>query len=428
MAASVALILKGYPRLSETFIAQEIYELEQRGLKLLIVSLRHPTDAHRHPVHGQIQAPVLYLPEYLHQEPWRVFKGLLSALRRPGMTKALGGWIADLKRDPSRNRIRRFGQALVLARELPASVQQLYAHFIHTPASVTRYCALLNGLPWCASAHAKDIWTLPDWEAREKLAELEWLVTCTRANTEHLKALSPAPAKVELLYHGLDFSRFDAPSPLTPAQQQQQRQRDGRQAAVELISVGRAVEKKGYNLLLDALARLPSELQWRFTHIGGGELLAALKQQAQQLGIGDRIRWLGALPQREVLEHYRHSDLFVLASQVIGDGDRDGLPNVLMEAQSQKLCCLSTDISGIPELIEHEQTGLLVPQRDVEALALALEQLICNPGRRQQLGQAGYTRVTREFAVSRGIDTLMDKFASLSAPNAPQADADGRHS
>lgn len=419
MAETVALVLKGYPRLSETFIAQEILELEKRGLSLLIVSLRHPTDKSRHPVHAEINAPVLYLPEYLHQEPLRVMRGLISAAKRPGFGKALRCWLQDLRRDPSRNRIRRFGQALVLSHELPASVRQLYAHFIHTPASVTRYCAQINQLPWSASAHAKDIWTIPDWEISEKLNDLEWLVTCTRANTEHLKNLTHYPDRVELVYHGLDFSRFAAAPEAGTTTDASQTPRDGQQAPVRLISVGRAVKKKGYDHLLNALAQLPNDLQWQFCHIGGGELLAQLQKQAEQLGVSDRIQWLGALPQAQVLEHYRNSDLFVLASQVIGDGDRDGLPNVLMEAQSQQLCCLSTNISGIPELIDHQQTGILVPQQDVAALSQALAQLIQQPELRQQLASTGYAKVTTEFSVDRGIDILVDKFAPCIPQNQP---------
>lgn len=414
MAATVALILKGYPRLSETFIAQEILELEKRGLALQIISLRRPTDASSHPVHSEIKAPVLYLPEYLHQQPLRVLKGLICALRQPGFWRALRCWGSDLRRDPSRSRIRRFGQALVLSRELPESIRHLYVHFIHTPASVTRYCAQINQLPWSASAHAKDIWTIPDWEAREKLAELEWLVTCTRANSEHLKSLSRDPERVELVYHGLDFQRFPAPpSPDAAAQAL----RDGRQQPVQLISVGRAVAKKGYPHLLNALAQLPPQLAWQFTHIGGGTELDNLKQQAERLGLSARIQWLGALPQHQVLEQYRHADLFVLASQIIADGDRDGLPNVLMEAQSQKLCCLATDISGIPELINHGDTGVLVPQQNVAALSQALQQLITQPLWRQQLAEAGYQRVRARFSVASGIDRLMHKFAHvISAP------------
>src|SRR5204862_6232629 len=165
-----AFVVKGYPRLSETFIAQEILALEQRGLDILIVSLRHPTDLAIHPVHREIRAPVLYLPEYLHDEPRRVLRGWRQARRLPGYRTAWRIWLKDLIRDPTPNRIRRFGQALVPATELPADIGQLHAHFLHTPASVARYAAAMRGTEWSVSAHARDVWTIPFWEKRDKLA------------------------------------------------------------------------------------------------------------------------------------------------------------------------------------------------------------------------------------------------------------------
>src|SRR5207247_4476726 len=151
--------------------------------------------------------PVLYLPEYLYREPLRVLRAWWKLRSWPAYREARAQWLRDLRRDPTPNRIRRFGQALVLAAELPADILRLHAHFLHTPASVTRYCATLRALPWSGSAHAKDIWTTPEWEKREKLADCEWLVTCTRANRDHLAALAPA-GRVELVYHGVDLARF----------------------------------------------------------------------------------------------------------------------------------------------------------------------------------------------------------------------------
>jgi glycosyltransferase involved in cell wall biosynthesis len=412
LSRQITLVLKGYPRLSETFIAQEIRALELRGMKITLVSLRHPTDKATHPIHDEIQAAVLYLPEYLHQEPLRVLKGWWQARRMPGYRTCLQRWWQDFRRDRSRNRLRRLGQALVLASELPPGTEQLYAHFLHTPASVTRYCALLTGLPWSASAHAKDIWTSEPWELREKLAELAWLATCTGANHDYLQGLAADPSRVHLVYHGLDFRRFSAP-PSTP----QRRDARNTEDPVRLVSVGRAVAKKGYDDLLNALAALPADCAWQLTHIGGGPLLGSLRQQAEKLGIDQRIQWLGALPQKEVLESYRASDLFVLASKIVDDGDRDGLPNVLMEAQSQGLCCLSTTISGIPELIEHQRTGWLVGPADAPALSDALQQLLQNPALRTRLGQAGQQRVQQIFDVERGIDQLAALFDLPGAPS-----------
>ncbi len=408
---SIAVILKGYPRLSETFIAQELHALEQRGLHLHFFSLRHPTDSSVHPVHREIKAPVTYLPEYLHNEPARVWRAWRAAAKLPGYKKARAAFLRDLVRDLTPNRIRRFGQACVLASELPGGITQLYAHFLHTPASVTRYAALMTGLPWSASAHAKDIWTTPEWEKREKLAELAWLVTCTEVGRDHLAGLAPQPDKVGLVYHGLDFERFTSNGGDTPCDTPLSN-RDGSAAAdpVVLLSVGRAVEKKGYDDLLNALTRLPKDLQWRLVHIGGGKLKEKLRALGQQLGIDDRIEWLGAQPQEVVLEHYRKADLFVLASRIGKDGDRDGLPNVLMEAQSQAIACVSTAVSAIPELIRNGETGLLVAPENPPELAAALQGLITDPARRAQLANAGCQRVRREFTMGRGIDALVSRF------------------
>jgi glycosyltransferase involved in cell wall biosynthesis len=411
----VAVVVKGYPRLSETFIAQEILALEGRGLDLSIVSLRRPTDPAVHPVHRLISAACLYLPEYLYQEPVRVWRGWRLAGRAAGYRRARRAWFVDLLRDPTPNRVRRFGQALVLAAELPPDIGHLHAHFLHTPASVARYAALLLGLPWSVSAHAKDIWTSPAWEKREKLAEASWAVTCTAAGRDHLAALAPRPETVWLCYHGIDPVRFP-PVPRRPAGGDGS---DPQRPAV-LLSVGRAVAKKGYDDLLAALALLPRDLAWRFVHIGGGELRRSLARRAARLGIADRVDWRGAQPQPEVLAAYRAADLFVLAAKIARDGDRDGLPNVLMEAQSQRLACVATSLSGIPELIEDGTTGLLVPPADPAALARAIERLIRDPGRRAALGAAGEARVRRDFAMPAAIDLLAARFG-LAAPVAVPA-------
>ena len=404
MTGKVAFVLKGYPRLSETFIAQEIRALERHGLAIEIVSLRHPTDPTQHPIHAEIVAPVHYLPEYLGDEKQRVFTAWRTVRRWPGYAAARSAWLADLRRDRTTNRARRFGQALVLAYELAEGITHLHAHFLHTPASVTRYASLLTGLPWTVSAHAKDIWTTPAWEKREKLASCAWAVTCTATNAEHLAGLAP-PDRVELVYHGFDPARFPA-NDVAPSE------RDGSDPAapVLLLSVGRAVAKKGYDVLLNALAALPSHLEWRFVHIGGGPLLGALKQQAVKLGLADRIEWCGPQPQNAVLDHYRTADLFVLPSRITADGDRDGLPNVLMEAQSQSLACLATNVSAIPELIQDDTNGCLVPAEDNGALRDALAALMAQPARRAALGRVGAEAVRANFDYQVGVAALANKF------------------
>ncbi len=403
----IATIVKGYPRLSETFIAQEILGLERRGIAQLIVSLRHPTDRHVHDLHHEIAAEILYLPEYLKDDPKRVAAGRAFAEKQPRYAAARAVFEADLARDRSANRHRRWGQACVLARELPDDVIWLHSHYLHTPASVTRYAAMLRGMGWSFSAHAKDIWTSPDWELSEKLVDAAWGVTCTRVNRDHLNRLAGRPDAVDLVYHGLDLDRFPAPQPGSD--------RDGSGNSVRILSVGRLVEKKGYGDLIDALSRLPAGLSWRLDHIGGGPLGERLQARAERRGIADRITWHGAQPRATVIAANLDADIFVLPSRIARSGDRDGLPNVLMEAQALGVACLSTRVSAIPELIVDGRTGLLVNERDVEGLSRALLRLIGDPGLRRRFAAAGNARVRSTFSADIGIEQLAARFRSVTA-------------
>jgi len=408
MKNTIAVVLKGYPRLSETFIAQELLGLERAGFSLRLISMRHPTDKHTHPVHAEISAPVCYLPEYLHDEPLRVLKGWWKSRAQSGYVVARRQFLKDLKRDFSRNRFRRFGQALVMAAELHDDIGHLHAHFLHTPASVTFYTSLITGLPYTCSAHAKDIWTSTDVDLKSKLETAKWVVTCTRNGWKHLQGLSSQPDKVHLSYHGLDLSRFRSPKDTAP-------KTDGSNAAtaVTMVTVSRAVEKKGLDILLEAFALLPQDIHWNWVHIGGGELIEGLQEQAARLGLEEKIEWRGALPQTQVLEQYRKSDLFVLPCRIAKNGDRDGLPNVIVEAQSQSIPVISTTISGVPELVDDGKNGLLVEQNHIEQLAAAMEKLLRNPALRLKMGKAGEKRVRQDFDHITSIAYLGNLFENL---------------
>lgn len=397
--APLAIIVKGWPRLSETFIAQELAALEKSGQHFDIWSLRFPTDKKRHPLHDQVSATVRYLPEYLHQEPARVFAAYRKIRKLAGFKQAWAIWRKDYARDKTRNRIRRFGQACVLAAEMPAETLGLYAHFMHTPASVTRYAAIMRGLPWSFSAHAKDIWTSPEWEKREKLSAdsygATFGATCTAFGADHLRGLADTPERMHLVYHGLDLTRFpDAPN-----------RAPTRIGTIRLLSVGRLVEKKGFDRLIDALALLPGDLDWRWVHIGGGELKTEMQDRAVRAGISDRIDWLGALNQPEVVEQMRTADIFVLPSRIAKSGDRDGLPNVLMEAASQKLAIISTPVSAIPEFIDTGVHGILSDDAP-EPLSAAILNLALDPAKRSQMAEAANLRLRQDFTMMPGINQL----------------------
>ena len=264
----IAVVVKGYPRLSETFIAQEILGLETRRVPLEIWSLRHPTEKAVHPMHRRIRARVKYLPEYLHREPLRVLRGFLWGLRQPRFQHLARVFWRDLVRDPTPNRIRRFGQACVLARELPPAVAHLHVHYLHTPASVVRYAALLTGRTWTLFGSRQGHLDDAGLGKAQKMAESLWGVTCTTqaALNAVCQALAPSPERVTLAYHGLDLARFPPPPDARP-------ERDGSDPAdpVRIVRSGGPSRKKA---LTTFCRRSP---RCRAISIGASPMWAAAK-------------------------------------------------------------------------------------------------------------------------------------------------------
>jgi glycosyltransferase involved in cell wall biosynthesis len=392
------VVVKGWPLISTTFIAQELVGLEREGLSLWLAAVQRG-DKMRHKLHDQLKAPVHYLggSDMLGRlvRAWRN----LHRTQRYARARALLSY--DLRHGAKLNRLLAFARAMLLATEMPKETRIIYAHFLNSGLNVARYAAAMSGLPVAASAHARDIWVSAEWNKRVKLEQVEWCATCTMDGWEHLKSLADDPAKVHLIRHGLSFERFPTDPP-------ERSPRNGADVTnpVRLFSVGRAVEKKGFDVMIGALASLPKDLNWRWTHVGGGPIIGELKGLARTAGIADRVDWEGVQTQAEVIALYRSSDLFVLPSREGSDGDRDGLPNVLMEAQSQALACLSTRFSAIPELIVDGETGVLVPPGDAPSLASALERLIRSPKDRERFGMAGYRRVREQFEAEAGIHEL----------------------
>jgi glycosyltransferase involved in cell wall biosynthesis len=232
-------------------------------------------------------------------------------------------------------------------------------------------------------------------------------VTCTAYGAEHLRALAPTPERVALAYHGLDLSRFPSPP--------QRLARDGSDPSdpVRIVCVGRAVAKKGMDHLLKALAALPPDLHWRFAHIGGGALLPALKAQAARDGIADRVAFVGPKAQPDVVALLREADLFALAATQAASGDRDGLPNVLLEAASQGLAIVATNFAGIPELITAGRDGDLVAPGDWEGLSNAINLLARDPARRERLGAAAYERLRRDFSADGTLDIIATSLRAI---------------
>lgn len=394
----LAIVVKGYPRLSETFIARELVGLQRRGIAFSLHALRRPSaDALLTRYEPRVACD--YLPEYLHEAPLEVARAVARAAGLPGFARAARAFRRDLARDPSRARVRRFGQACVLVQRLGTNVRHIHCHFAHSPASVARYAALLLGIGYSVSAHAKDVWTTPDWDLCDKLTEAVFAVTCNSPARDRLLQLSPE-CRLSLVHHGVDARLVRASA--SPSM------RDGSHtdATVRLVSVARAVEKKGLHNLLEAVARLAGRVHVELSHFGDGPLLGQLREHVLSLGLQGLVTLHGGRPHDEIIAAMDGADILVFPADVAADGDRDGLPNVVLEAQARGLCVVACDAGGVGDAVRDGVTGALVARGDPEALARRLESLCREPQERARMAQAALEMNAPLFDAARGHDQI----------------------
>jgi glycosyltransferase involved in cell wall biosynthesis len=398
MSTRLAYLLKRFPRLSETFVLNEMLELQRQGVALRIYALMDPLESQVHPEAARLQTHVVYLHDRRRRlRSWfRLLGGaLLQALSHPGGGLRVAWALCSVHRSlPS---LRHAIEGLWLARDLRRNgVGQLHAHFIHSPAAVAYLAFLAGGPPFSVTAHAKDLYTTLPRNLRIRASAARFVITCTRFNATYLTGIVPKGTHV--VYHGTDLQRFNSDrSQIEP---------------YRILSVGRLVSKKGFKDLVDALALLQTKgLRIRADLYGGGPLRHELEARARRLGLEGRVTFHGARIQDEILHAYRRATVFVLAPVVTDDGDRDGIPNVLVEAMASGVPVVATRISGIPELITDGIDGLLVDEHDPAALAGAVERVLTDSELATQLGRAGRRRVERDFdlvANTRRLRALLD--------------------
>lgn len=396
----IAIILNCYPQTSETFIAQELLGLERTGLAFDIISLERPKNLKRSSLNDAIRADVHYVPLSVVALP-RVFRAWHRVRGLPGYKTALRNLLRDLARTANPLLIDKFARALIVCDRYFEHRVHVHAHFINRPAAVARYAASIMSGSWSCSAHAKDIWTQSRSALIATLAGSKWTVTCSRHGYERLKSLSPRPETVHLSYHGLDLDRFVYAEHDRPV-------RTGSDPShpLQLLTIARAVPKKGLDTLLQALSTIKDDLHWHLFHVGVGAQLPALRRQARALKIDNRISWLGSKSQDELFGLYRQADLFVLPCQTARNGDRDGVPNVLLEASSQRLACISTAVPGVLELLTNEESAILVRACDPAALAAAIKRLAADPKFRERLARSAEQRVRQNFDYLTSINFL----------------------
>jgi glycosyltransferase involved in cell wall biosynthesis len=423
---TIAYVLKGWPRVSELFIASEIWRLEQAGVPLRLFVLKPPDEATHHPVVDRIAATPSHLPPTTSLSaqplvPWlRANAGpfvpsVVPVARRHPLRflGVLGAVAAQSVRARQGLRLRRIYvkellQAIVLADRIQQAgdITHLHAHFAHGTTTVTWFAARLTGLPFSFTGHAKDIYRgslNPAGLLARKIRAASFVITCTGANKAHLDRLA-GRTDVHLVYHGLnaDFVRLlpDAGPRVRPDR-------------FRVVSVGRMVRKKGFDVLVEAIGRLHDRSVDVELVIAGeaGDEGPAVRDLVSARGLQDSVTFLGPVSQAELLSAYRQASVFALACRVDGDGDRDGIPNVMVEAMAAGLPVVSTTVSGIPELVQDGHSGLLVGPDDPDALADAIWRLAEDPSSADRMAEAGRATVEADFDGDASIRTLAGLFA-----------------
>lgn len=392
----VGFVVKRYPCYSETFIVREILAHEEAGLNVEIFSLRPTNDGHFQDLIARVRGRVnfLYMPtEGSLPEPlvrttltaahlWQTLNQAAGVL--PGIWSALG--------DAEEEDVREVYLALQLAIQVRTKkIQHLHATFASDAATVARLAARFADITYSVTARAKDIFhQTADGDAlRRKFRDAAGIITISDYHVQYLRDTFGALVdRVQRIYNGLDLTEFPYSSP------------EHRPAMI--VGVGRLVPKKGFADLIAACALLADRgRQFRCRIIGAGGLLAELQAQIQQLGLQSRVELVGPLPQTSVIEEVQSAAVLAAPCIVDEQGDRDGLPNVIQEALALGTPVISTDVTGIPEVVRHGETGLQVPQRDPQALAAALEDLLGNSALRVQLATAARRLMEAEFDIRR---------------------------
>ena len=409
----VAYILRSYPRLSQTFVLQEIWALEQLGVPLHIFAMTNPHESMVQTQVAEIQAPVDYL-DVRQQPAWR--QGVLSHLqcfaRAPlRYTKTLWYVWRHTECDEGYTTTSRstcFHLAVYLTQRLRQvqqttgqAIEHLHAHFAHDPTLIAQLVHFLTGLPFSFTAHARDLYQIPQEALVERLHSAQLVVTCCGANLDYIKTVAPPTQQppIYLIHHGVNLAMFQPAAPPVVG------------AVPRILSVGRLVTKKGFADLLAACALLQAADQpFQCLIFGEGPLYAELLAQIDQLGLNGTVQLLGACTQQALVPMLQQADIFALTPCVTDDGDRDGVPNVLVEAMACALPVVSTGVGGIPELVTHEVNGLLAAPHDVTAIAAHLAALLTDATRRQQLGQAARQTVTEHFDLAKAARRLATLF------------------
>ncbi|MGJ7442789.1 glycosyltransferase [Aquipuribacter sp. MA13-6] len=403
----VGYVLKMYPRFSETFVVDELLAQEAAGTQVDVFSLRPPADARFHAALARVRAEVTWVSSSTPRagEAWQQLAHAADAL--PGLPAL---WPELLRHD-----LRDVLQAVEVATAVRArGLVHLHAHFGSVATTVARLAALMAQVGYSFTAHAKDIFhrSVDDDDLRDKLRDALAVVTVSDYNLAHLRERFGSDAdRVVRVYNGIDLRSFAYREPARRPR--------------HVVSVGRLVEKKGLSDLVRAVALLAADGDpVTCDVVGSGPLHDDLAAQVEALGLTGRVRLLGACTQDEVREHVARAAVFAAPCVVGTDGNRDGLPTVVLEAMALGTAVVATPVTGMPEAVVAGRTGLLVPEHAPHELAAALRRLLDDEPLRVDLATAARALVQERFdrdGQARALRVLFARARTRPAPELREA-------
>jgi glycosyltransferase involved in cell wall biosynthesis len=413
----IGYLLRSYPRLSQTFVLNEILALEQIGVSIQIFALTNPHEKTVQMQVNQVRASIQYLDEAVQS---RAFEAMLrenfEVARRHLKGYFWGLFYIAINKQIDQgytvsNRWQCFLQAvhfiylLILEEQKTGKrIDHLHAHFAHDPTLIAYLVHHITDIPFSFTAHARDLYQVPEKVLMDRIQDARAVVTCCGANLEYLNQIAPSQkSKFSLVYHGVNLDDFH-PSPNSDA---------GRDSKYPLIlSIGRLVEKKGFQDLLQSLFLVKQRGEYFHCSIyGDGPLCKPLQQWIEDNDMTDEIMLMGDRTQQELISVFQNATLFILTPVQTEDGDRDGIPNVLLEAMAVGLPVISTAVAGIPELVDHDENGLLYQPHDVEGISSGILELLGNAEKRSQFGAAASKKVKEQFDLAVAAQQLKTLFS-----------------
>lgn len=387
----VAFLVKRFPRLSETFVLNEFLELRRQGVPVRLFAIMDPGERRSQPEALALVPEVTYLRD---GGWWSVTPRLArAAVRHPlGLVSALR-WVIPRRRLAS---WRRLAEALLLVDHLHGDRVHLHVHWANTPGAAAFLAHRIAGIPWSLATHAKDLYTVRPGDVADRGTQSRFVTTCTAANARYLdEVVGLDPAKVVVCRHGVRLDRF-SPAGRSPE-------------PARILSVGRLVAKKGFPVLIEACALLARRgVTFHLDIVGDGPQAGELAELVKRRDLAGKVTFQAGRPQPELVELYQRAAVFALTPAVQADGDRDGIPNVILEAMASGVPVVASAISGIPEVIEHGRTGLLVAPDDPAALADALVRLLRDPAAAEALGRTGEAFVRESFDPAQCVAPVAD--------------------